>query len=78
MKRVRYFLLKWFGIDWWEYLGYGTNPEDGLCGSHIMDVRRSRITGNMEQLYFSGAAGPVGWMPIYEEFKEQIEQIEND
>ena len=35
-QRFRHFLFKWFGINWWEQLGY---------------------TGEIQQLYFSGAAG---------------------
>lgn len=81
MKRFRHLLFKWFGVDWWERLGYSTHPEDRLCGSHIIDIRRSRITGEMEQLYFTAAAGgvlPPVWVPIDEELRAFVEWNEND
>ena len=78
---MRHWLFKWFGIDWWESLGYSTDPEDGWCGSHIIDVRRSRITGEIQQLYFSGAAVPgflINWIPVDEELRALVEQLEDD
>lgn len=76
MKRFRHFLFKWFGIDWWERLGYSTPTNDKWYESRIIDIRLSRITGEIQQLYFSVTGGSTDWIPIDEELKEQIEQIE--
>lgn len=72
-SKFRRWLFDMFGIDWWEHLGLCSDP--GMCGSHTLEIRRSRFTGEMWHLYWAGGVGcDPQWMPVDEEMKREVEE----